>query len=91
MRAEAGTRIKRHEAERLALGRLDDLRDIHAHRFADDLELIAERDVHGSKNVLGELHGFGGLGVRDHHHMVHDDRIKRLGDCARSLCRRPLL
>ena len=54
-----GPGIERHEAERLRLGRLDHLPDVDAHRVADDLQLVDQRDVDGAEDVLGQLHGLG--------------------------------
>ena len=63
--AEARARVERHEAERLGLGRLDDLPDVDPHAVEDHLQLVHERDVHGAEDVLEELRGLGDARARD--------------------------
>src|SRR5438477_4761272 len=59
MPAKPGAGIKRHESERFCLGGVNDLPNIDSHRVVNDFQLINERDVHASKNVLQQ---FGSLG-----------------------------
>ena len=78
MPPQARPRIKRHEAERLGLGRVDDFPNINAHALVDHLQLIHERDVDRAEDVFGQLDGFGGGGGGNQNHLADDVAIKSL-------------
>ena len=52
MTAQTGSRIKRHEAERLGLRRVDDFPHIDAEVVAHQRQLVDEPNVDGPKGVL---------------------------------------
>ncbi len=56
---QAGSGVKRHEAERLGLGRVNDFPDIYPHFGIDHLELVDHRDIDGSENVLCQFDRLG--------------------------------
>ena len=74
MAAQTWTWVKRHEAERFGLGRVDDLPDINPHGAIDDLEFIYEGNVDAAKRVFEQLRCLGRAAGRDRH-----DRFDRLG------------
>ena len=60
MAAEAGAGIKRHEAEGLGRGAVDDFPDVEIHAQAELLQLVHQRDVHAAEDVFEQLDHFGG-------------------------------
>ena len=78
MAAEPGARIEGRVAERLGLGRLDDLPDVDAHRLERHLQLVHERDVHRAIRVLQDLDGLSGARGRDAHDAVQRAPVERL-------------
>jgi hypothetical protein len=71
--------VERHVAEWLGLGSFNDLKDIKAHCHVDHLELVNERDVNSTEDVLGELHGLGSVGGRDRDHAGDELLVERHG------------
>ena len=80
-----GSRLERHEAERLGRGGLDDLPDVDVHPVAELRELVDERDVDRAEDVLEELRQLGCLGRRDRVHRVDRRRVERDGGGGRAL------
>ena len=53
MSADAGSGIKRHEAERLCFRRVDDLPHVDAaHSVAEHGEFVDEGDIDAAENIL---------------------------------------
>ena len=74
-----GPGLKRHEAERLGGGGVDDLPDVDPHPVAEDRELVDERDVDRAEDVLEQLRQLGGLGARELVHGVDRAPVERGG------------
>ena len=70
MAPQAWTGIEGLEPERLGLGGLDDLKDIHPHPQAQHLQFIDQGDVHRPVDVLQQLAHFRRLGGRHLDHTV---------------------
>jgi len=77
--AQAGAGIKRHEAERLGLGRIDDLPDVDAHGGEDDLEFVDEGDIDAAEGILEQFGGFGHPAGGHGHERLNRLRIERHG------------
>ena len=68
--ADAGSGVVGGEAEGFGGGCVDDLVDVDAHAFGDDLHLVREADVHGAVDVLEEFGHLRGAGAADGHELV---------------------
>ena len=79
MPAQPRPGIKRLEAERLGLGRVDHFPDVDAHAVEEHLQLVDQRDVHGAVGVFEDLAGLGHLAVADGNHFGHGLAIKLHG------------
>ena len=81
MSAEARAGIEGHEAEGLGARGLDHLPDVDAHRLINELQLVHERDIDRTEDVLGELHRLGGPCVANRHHALDELPIERFRRC----------
>src|SRR5215471_10943762 len=75
---EAWSRIERHEAERFGFCRLDHLPDVDSHGGENNLELVYQGDVDGSKDIFGELDGFGGFQRGDRNYPLYDTGVESI-------------
>ena len=82
MAAEPRPRIKRHEAERLGRGRVDNFPDVHIHAQAELLKLVDQGDVDAAENIFQELGHFRGAGRADSHDASHHLGVERLSGAA---------
>src|SRR5215813_12800589 len=74
--ANSGTRIKRHEAERLRSRGANHLPSVDVERIAKARHLIGHPDVYGTESILEQLGRFGHTG-RSHGVNIFDNlRIK---------------
>ena len=71
-----GTRIKRHEAEGLCLGGVDDFPDVDAHRRVHDLEFVDQGDVDAAEGVFEELGRLGHAARGDGHEGFDRDGVE---------------
>src|SRR5262249_53594524 len=77
MAAESGSGIEWHEPEGFGLGRVDHLPNVDAHFRVDDLQLVDQRDIDGSEDILGQFDGFGRAGGRDRDHRLDEAAVER--------------
>src|SRR5438552_7386577 len=77
--AKTGSWIKWHESKRLCPGSFDDLPDVNSHVGVYQLQLINQRDVDATKNILQKLGRFGDATRRNRHNLVDRFAIKRHG------------
>ena len=72
--APAGTGVEAHEAERLRRRGIENLPDVDTHPVEHDLQLVDERDVHGTEDVLDQLARLGRPRGRNAHRL-HDHLV----------------
>ena len=77
--AQSGTGIKRLEAERLGLGRVDHLPDVDSHAVVEHLQLVDQRDVHGPVGVLEDFARLGDFEAGNRNHLHDRLAIEQLG------------
>src|SRR5260370_17246234 len=82
---KTGSRIERHVAKGLRLGRLDHFPDIDAHGVIDELELVHESDIDGPEHVLGDLYRFTRFIRPDDDDFLHDAAIQPRSEIPSSL------
>src|SRR6267142_1323208 len=68
--AEPWAGVERHEPEWLRLRRFDHFPHVDVHAVEDRLELVHQRNVHGSEHVLEKLARFGNARARDWNHAL---------------------
>ena len=77
MPAEARSRIKGRKAKGLGFGGVDHFPYIDAHGVIDDFEFVHEGDVDGAENILGQLHGLGGMRRRYRNNPIDHRAVER--------------
>ena len=77
MAAQAGTRIKGLEAERLGGGGFDDFPDVHAHTQAEQFELVHQGNVDATVNIFQQLGHFRSRGSRNLDDAIENGTVER--------------
>jgi hypothetical protein len=73
---EARARVERHETKRLRRCGANDFPHIDAHFGKDHLEFVDQGDVHRTKDVFGELGGFGDPTAWNGNYLLHDPLVE---------------
>ncbi len=77
-----GPGIKRHEAERLGGGAVDDFPDIEVHAQGELLQFVDQRDVHAAENIFKQLDHLRRARRADRHDFRDDLRVEVHGRLA---------
>ncbi len=82
---QPGPGSKRMNPNGFVAARVEHLPDVDSHAVVDHLELVDQGDVHRAEDVLQQLGGLGGAGVRHPHHAGHHLLVELLRQVAGDL------
>ena len=89
MAAHSGPWVEGHEAERLRRSRVDGLPRIDVESLEDEGDLVHERDVHGTEQVLDDFRGLRDPRMTHGDHPTDHLRVEGVGELRRRFIQAP--